>query len=1124
MINLLKFILGPAGSGKSHYIRKLISEKLEAGIENIMLIVPEQITFENERSMLSFMGEQAMNKLLILSLTRLVDFVFSQIGGIAGSKDRLNEIGRNVLMNLSFWEIQDQLELYKNQIEKIEFTELVLTVLCELKKCNISYEQLIEHAYLLEDKELSKKLREVALIIGTFEALVEKNYVDPLDELTRLANKLKDVNFFKGYTIFIDSFSSFSMQELDVLRYMLTQADDVYISLCIDDKELLNEYSLFSGTVKTKNKLVKIAKEEGIRVVIDKNLKDRPRFKNKDLEILSSNIYASKCLSLSENPENVFLYNASNQYDESQFVARSIKKLIFEHGYRYRDITVITRNIEDYSGIIDIIFNNYEIPYFIDIREKIDSRPIMNTVLTAFDIVIKNYQSEDIFKYLKNGLINIEIDEIAQLENYVLMWKLNAKDWLSEFKKHPRGYVEEFTDKDKIHLSKLNELRLKIITPLVDFSKNIKDSSGFKISEEVYNLLLKAGVDEALKKLSNDLKESGELNLAREELRLWDILMEILNQLAVSIGNKLMDEKKFAKLLRLAIFSADMASIPSTLDQVQIGVAGRSHAHEPKVVFIIGANEGEFPRVSLHNGLFSDSQRRKLIASGLEIYDHMEQYILDERFIAYMSLSMASERLYVSFLSSDVQSNVKSPSSIVRQIKRVFPKLQTSDEFCFNRSDYIWAIKPTFELMAKYWKQDDCFSNAIKNYFCNQEKYRKDLERLEIAGNKRVFKFKDKEVSKQFFGEKMKLSASQIEKYYLCRFQYFCKYGLNAKERKTAQINALEYGSIMHYIFENIFRDYTIELLAKLSSKEINRKVEQYLSEYVCKRLGGWEDKSARFKFQFKCLVNTATTLILHMITEFSQSEFEPRAFELSIAYKGAVEPLTLKLPDGNKVIIEGKVDRLDLMTKNDLKYVRIVDYKTGIKEFKLSDVLYGINMQMLLYMDAILKNNDAKYRNLVPAGILYMPSNQPLVNTDRNEDTDKIKSMQVKKMKMNGLVLDNPVVVNGMEDGAKGIFIPAVIKDGEVSNSESVASLALFGALLKKVEKLVINMASCLRDGDIKAEPKKGEYDACKWCAYKSVCGFEEGDPVVKVVKMNKTMIEKELCIKKSEVAKDEC
>lgn len=1105
---MLNFVKGPAGSGKTRYIRELITKEIKSNDENIVLIVPEQATFENEREILSQMGAKRMNSILITNFTRLANYVFNKTGGLLG--EHLNDIGRNILINLSLFEVQDNLKIYKNQVDKIEINKLILMLLTELKKCGITTDDLRYYARLFFGEELSQKLNETALILDAFEAFVDKNYIDPLDDLTRLCDKLKNIKFFNGYKIYIDEFSSFTNQELELISILMKQAEDVYISVSAEEENNNNGYSLFNGAHKTISKLKKMAKDAGVKVNTEVFFKEQHRFKSEEIEYLSKGIYRVGVKPLKGNIKDIIIYNAANQYDESRFVASRIKQIVYEKGYRYKDIAVVTRNIEIYSGIIDIIFDEYEIPYFIDIREKIDSKPIMNTVIMMLEIVVKNYRSDDIFKYLKNGLAGLKADEIAVIENYVLMWNINGKDWLNEFKKHPRGYEEKFKTEDDDKLKNINELRKKIIEPLKIFSEEFKNSkSGIEKSKAIYNHLIRINVSEELEKISKSLKYSGEVALANEEIRLWDILMEILNQIAISVSDDYIDEKRFLNLMKLAISSAEIASIPQTLDQVQIGVAGRSYISSPKAVFIIGANEGEFPKISEETGIFTDMQRRRLISSGLELYDHSEQVILDERYIVYDSISSASEKLYISFLSADLQSKAKTASSIVRQVLKIFPNLQILDEYCFEKTDLIWAEKPAYELMAQLWREDNNLSKAIKEYFFKDDNYKLDLEKLKLASEKRNFNFKDNENSNRFFGNSISLSASQIEKYHLCKFQYFCRYALNAKERKIAQVDALEYGSLMHYIFENIFKENDIDSLKGKNYNDIKLLVEKHLNDYVINKLGGWEDKNARFRFHFERLVKTASNLIIHMIKELSQSAFTPKEFEINIGSKGKIKPLMLKLFDDTKVMIEGKIDRLDLMNKNGVSYVRIVDYKTGIKDFKLSDILYGINIQMLLYMDAVLMDSRRYNENIMPAGILYMSANQPIVEIRKNESDAKIKDLQKKKLRMNGLILEDETVIRGMEREAKGIFIPAKMKNGEICKSNSLASLELFGALLKKIEQLIINMAINLKGGNVEAIPKKGEYDACMWCAYKSVCCYEDGDEVENIENLKKSEVQ---------------
>ena len=540
--------------------------------------------------------------------------------------------------------------------------------------------------------------------------------------------------------------------------------------------------------------------------------------------------------------------------------------------------------------------------------------------------------------------------------------------------------------------------------------------------------------------------------------------------------------------------SMDIAFIPRGLDEVTIGSIDRIRLSHPKITFIIGAVDGEFPHTPVQAGIFSDLERQKLISLGLTMYDTLESISLKERLLAYIAISSASDKLYISWPSLNSNGPGRLPSEIVKEVKKIFPKIKIIDNYSIDLKDKIWSEKYTFELCSQIWNDNSVLSETLKEYFRNNHSYIAKIESIERAVDNRPLDFIDSNKSKVLFGDKMRISASQIEKYYLCRFFYFCKYGLKAKERKPAKFNAMEYGSLIHFILEKFLSDFELDTFLNLTDKQIKEHILSVMDEYIEKKLGGLENKSKRFKYLFIRCSNAATILIKHIIKELSQSDFKPMECEKEISENSDLKPLTIKLPDDSLIEVEGKIDRVDTMSKDGKTYVRIIDYKTGNKTFKLSDILYGLNMQMMIYMLTIKSSDEKKYNSMIPAGILYMPAITPTVNLEDDDTESKANLKVLKKMRMNGLVLDNPEVVIGMEEEAKGIFIPAVVKDGKVKKSESIANLAQMGIIMKYIEKLIIEMAQNLRNGQVSSRPISGEYDSCEWCPYGAICGYEDG------------------------------
>ena len=487
------------------------------------------------------------------------------------------------------------------------------------------------------------------------------------------------------------------------------------------------------------------------------------------------------------------------------------------------------------------------------------------------------------------------------------------------------------------------------------------------------------------------------------------------------------------------------------------------------------------------------------------MHTSLEEEALNEKYLVYKVLAAPSDKLFITYNEAGIDGKAKLPSVIIREIKKVFPKVAENNSKSFNDLDDIYSLKSGFDTLGRNFFCDDELTASLIDVYSKKDKYDTRLGALELSASRHEFAISDSNVAKKLFSEKMRVSASQLEEYYTCSFKYFCRYGIRAKERKKAELDALEYGSLMHYAFEKMLKEYSVIELNAMDYHKKQKLINSRFTEYVESKFGNLSSQSARFRYLFNRTVRTATNLLTHIVDELSQSEFVPYAMEMDIGKD--IEPLTLKDINGDTIEVIGKVDRVDVMQNGNTKYVRVIDYKTGTKEFKLSDILYGLNMQMLIYLDTISKSKDEYFFESIPSGILYMPaSNKPIIESYSSTKED-IEAKKRKQLQMNGLILSDTDVIKGMEHDAKGIYIPVKLDGENIKKSESLASLSQMGKIAKKVESLIVGMSEELKQGEIPALPvDKGDYKACQWCVYSDVCGHEEDDKCIDVKKMKNT------------------
>ncbi len=1120
---MVYLVQGRSGTGKTRFVSDILGERAKSGEKKVLYLMPEQSSFESEKMFLKQLGPGVSRNISVMSFTRLYDMVMRETGNIPGTP--IDDGVRKVLMSLALEDCADHLEVYEKQAMKPQLTDLMLNAVKEFKTCGISTDDLREKAEMSKGTELSKKLSEVALVTDVYNAHIEKSYIDPLDNNARLEKRLKEVRFFEGYTVAVDDFSGFTAQEQRILDLIMEQAADFYITLCMDGTK---DEELFFTVQRTKKRIIQSARRLGLPVASPINLNENHRTKNDELDLIERCLYRignaanaadekSGILS-AEKTENITVGIASDIFEECEYAAEKITELALSGECRFKDIAVVCRKSDPYRGILDTVFESFNIPFFMSRPDPIDNKPLMRLVLSAFEYALDRGDSEKLLMIAKSGLTGLNDYETALLENYVYTWSLNGKAFSQPFLLNPDGYSDRFTGEASERLRQINEAREKLMKPVLSFVEKLECADSLKISAAVYELMKDFDVPKFIKR---DSAVKGYEKYSGEETRLWDFLTDMLNKLYLAIGERPITVRRYYELMKMFIRSYEISDIPQTLDQVIVGTADSIRFSSPYAVFVIGAVSGEFPHDPVAGGVFNDAERRSLISMELPVYDAVAELFLQEKFLVYNALSAPSDKLFVTYPTGDLSGGVLKPSSIVSEIFRIIPSTKTEVISHIPDIERIRSEKTAFEKCAAGFRKNDPLSLALKEYFSDKPEYSDRLSAVDNVIKKKAMKLENRKAASLLFGRDKNFSASQIERFYMCRFQYFCTYGLRLKERKKAEMGAVEFGNLVHYLLENIIEEYKRNDYVRFSDDELEAFLDRYLKNYIAEFLGGENDKSDRFKYLYYRLKKSTQALMDHLSEELSQSEFKPVDTELSVGdpEKG-IKAYTITDDSGNNVRVRGSVDRVDVMKTEKASYLRIIDYKTGKKEFRLSDVLYGLNMQMIIYLSAIVKNGKERYGDDIhPSGVLYMPSTVTSVNVEPYADYDEIKKEHDKKLRMNGIVLDELQVLRGMEEQLSGKYIPVSLdKQNSIKKgcSNSVISNSQLNMIFDKAEQKIKEMSLSLDEGDIAAVPSEGcNYDACKYCVYNAVCGHLPGDEKNRVVNFDKEevidMIEKE-------------
>ncbi len=1114
---MFRLILGRSKSGKTEYVKNYLRALATQGEQKLLMIVPDQQTFDTEKSFLDLLGPKEAMKVKVLGFSRLCDFVFEEIG--FAPKTLADDSVRTLVMSMALEDTSDKLRLYSEKALSPQLLSLMLGVQKEFVRNKVTSEMLktdIAKSNII----LRDKLYDTELILSAYDALLSSSFQDAESELSIACDLLSENKIFKDYYICVDSYLSFTELELDCLRILMNQCKELLVTLSDDNCD--TEDSFFEISKSTAKRLLAFAKTDGIKISSPLVCDYDGFFERAELSHIEKNVFdfSQEYEKLKVNLDNssVCIYNASNIYEESDFVARKIRELVLTKGYKYSDIAVVCRDLTPYCNILDTTLDKYSVRYFMDAPASIHSKPLIKLITACFDAVTSSFDKDAVLAILKSGLVSSDVELIGSFENYIFTWGISGIKFKSEFTANPRGFVDEFTTNDLYELTKIEKLRKFVITPVIDFCEKTKNSTAETICKELYALLIKLGVDKQILSLCNIYEKEGIQTAAEELTRLWQMFCDTLDRTIAVIGNRVVTPKRFKDLLLLQFSSQNMSFIPRAVDQVTVGDIERLRLSGKKVVFVIGAVEGEFPKATGDSGLFTGVERQILCESGVLTDKSPDRDYLREEYLCYYALTSASEFLFVSYPSSDLKGASSVHSEIITSLKSLFDGLEEINSFSVPTIDRLWAAKPSFDIFAERMNSNDNLSKALSDYYRENEEYKSSLHVLENSKNPKEHTITDKKIAENLFGSNMYLSASQVEKFYLCRFSYFMNYGLRLREREVAEIDNREYGSFVHYILEKFVKDHTKMQMLSMDEECIKSAVTTIANEYADLHFGGLANKTQRFVYLFKRVIDNASKLTKHLVDELVQSSFNPEAFELSIG--NDIPAYTLTLPTGQTISIRGKVDRADIMRTEDKTYIRVVDYKTGTKIFELSDVMFGINMQMLIYLSAISKDSTCRFgTDITPAGVLYVPSVYPLIKAKPSESVEDVLKSREKKLQMNGLILRDMDVLQGMDREMQGMFIPAYMKNGQLKGAGSLASANEMSAIFNHIDKLVSEMATELYKGKISANPAVGRYKACEYCPYGYLCNHTDEDETRNIFKFERNEIDEILGVKEEEV-----
>ena len=1095
---MLEFLTGLQMSSKRKYISDKISELVDAG-RQVYLIVPEQSSFDREREYLFSFGEKKSNKFEIKGFSHIARDVLEEYA--LNVKSEADEAAKSVIMSVALEEMSDSLQIYKKHSAKLSLINELLSAYSQIKQSGFSSSDLEKAGRGSTFGVLKQKTKELSLIFSAYEALLGERFSDSTDNIRVLTEFLKTHRIFENTVLFIDDFRGFTGAQIKLIRELLNQCEDMYVSVTAPSLFMKSEGEAFAHSLKNAKNIRAVANLLSVRVFeknTDISLPDTP------LRVWTNSLYSVNPSVYEKETDDITVYKAENQYDECDFAAREIKRLIEAGKYRCRDIAVVERG-SSYSRLFINALKRYGVPVFEDKRKPMIDSALVRFILSAVKTAAYGFSTENILEAIKTQLSGFEIEDVCELENYVYMWQIDSVKWLSDFTDNPLGFGEEVTEESKEKLERINKIRRRAVAPMVILKKELEKGEGETSLRAVYNYLEMTKAGEHFCDYAIFLNENAYADEAVNCKRVWDRVMLSLDALCAAVGKKKLGAKRFYELLEIILSSDDMGEIPAGIDSITIGSADRARFSEPEVLFVLGANEGVFPPLATSCSVFTNAEKRELIKNDFVLESLPENIYAEERMIAFNQLTAARERLYICYSNSSLSGESVQRSEIVNFALKIVPNCRRLDFTSFSREEKIQSMADAFRDYSV--NRNDCtqLTASVKKVLEDSEGYAGRLAYLENAVAKTHIQFESPEKAKELFGESLRMSPSRIESYHKCPFMYFCRYGMGVSALEKAELNVRIHGLLVHFVLENLLGEYSYDVLKDYTDDELNEKVHSLVNAYVDKFMGGRGSLTQSLNRQLDRSSDVILEILCRLISEFGSSLFVTRDVELDISEKGDIKPYKLALPSGGTLTVGGQVDRVDVMELDDKAYVRIVDYKTGGKKFQLGQVYEGLNMQMLIYLLCIWDNGKERYGDVVPAGVLYVPAKNSGDKLSRRADDSDVVKQKLKNGRMNGLILEDETVLKGMDALAQGTYIDAYIdKNGKLKGN--FLSLNNFRRLHERIDEILVSTVGDMHSGRIEALPVhcQGYERLCEYCEYADVCMREDTDEVRRLPNMS--------------------
>ena len=1117
----LRFYFGPSGSGKSHRIYEEIMQRAaqEPG-RNFLIIVPDQFTMQTQKDLIMRSDRGGILNIDVLSFGRLSHRILEEVG--TKEMPVLDDTGKSLVLQKIAADLKEQLPAMGSLLHKQGYIHEVKSAISEFMQYGISTQDMDKLIASAEKRgALAMKLRDLKTLYRGFQDYIRDHFITTEETLDVLRRSLVKSKILPDSVVVFDGFTGFTPIQNRLIQELMRVCEETIVTVTIGEEEdpyqMDGEQKLFHLSKKTVADLVKLAAEAEVTRGEDVFVKGGPnRFAEAPaLCYLEQNLFRYQYEPYTEKQHEIHMFEALSPREEVHQTALYIRKLIREEGLTYRDIAVVIGDLEGYASYVETEFGQLEIPCFLDRTRGIVLNPMIEYIKSALQLYIRDFSYDTVFHFLRSGMADISREEIDELENYVIRtgargYRTYSRLFTRKTEEMQQGSGQEDTERAEETMERLNRIRQQFADTVEILHMAPRAKAGEYV-DHLYDFLEQNQVQQKLLNYQQQFEQEGDLAKAREYAQIYRLVMDLLDQIYELLGEEEISLQEFADILEAGFGEITVGTIPQNVDRIVVGDMERTRLKQVKVLFFLGVNDGNIPKNASKGGIISDMDREFLIESGTEMAPSPRQQMYIQRLYLYLNMTKPSEQLYLSYAKVNSDGKGIRPSYLIDTVRKLFPQLAV--EYPQNRSrlEQIEGRQEGARYLAEELREyadGTLREEERQDFYLMYRAYEADAEgrdRLTAAAFRR---YKEsglsRIVARALYGRQLENSVSRLETYAACACRHFLQYGLSLQEREKFGFEVSDMGNVYHAVLENFAGKLAEsgrtwwDFDENFATQAIKEAVEGYAATYGETVLYS----SARNEYAITRMSRILTRTVLTLQQHLKQGSFQPDDYELSFRFAEDLDSIHVDLSEEEKMHLQGRIDRIDVSEDAEHVYVKVIDYKSGNKKFDLAALYYGLQLQLVVYMNAAMELESRKHpdKEIVPAALLYYHIDDPTIETPVELTQEQINEEILTKLRINGVVNSDPAVVERLDrflqDKSKVIPVEKK-KDGSFSARSGILSREEMQLVSAYVDAKIRDIGREILDGKIAANPyEKGNEEACTYCAYKKVCGFDGSIP----------------------------